>query len=75
MKLEEIIELVSAAVHKSWMETKILNGVSSRKFAETGEELMVPYDKLSEKAKDADRITVKTTIEALDKLGFEIKKK
>ena len=64
------IEQVSAEVHAAWMESKKANGVSSRK-AEDGEELMVPYEELSEKAKDLDRITVKTVYEAISKLQTE----
>jgi hypothetical protein len=48
------IELVSAQVHEAWMKSKKALGVSSRK-SEDGEELMVPYKDLSEKAKDLDR--------------------
>jgi hypothetical protein len=61
------IETVSAEVHQAWMETKKANGVTSRK-AEDGEELMVPYKLLSEKAKDLDRNMVKTVYAAITKL-------
>jgi len=66
MKLPDI-ELVSEQVHEAWIESKKANGVSSRK-AEDGEELMVPYEKLSEKAKDLDRNTVKAVYAAIKKL-------
>jgi hypothetical protein len=56
MRLPDI-EKVSAAVHEAWMEGKRSKGVESRK-SETGEELMVPYEDLSEAAKDLDRGTV-----------------
>src|SRR5262245_34848375 len=49
MKLPDI-EVVSAKVHEAWMETKRAAGVSSRK-SETGEELMRPYEELSEGSK------------------------
>ncbi|MEP7239138.1 MAG: RyR domain-containing protein [Ferruginibacter sp.] len=62
------IELVSAEVHKAWMESKKANGISTRK-SEEDEELMVPYEKLSEKAKDLDRNTVKAVYAAIKKLG------
>jgi RyR domain len=61
------IEKVSSEVHKAWMESKKANGISSRK-AEDGEELMVPYEQLSEKAKDLDRNTVRTVFAAIKKL-------
>lgn len=60
------IELVSAAVHSAWMDSKRAQGVSSRK-AEDGEELMAPYEVLSEKAKELDRGTVKAVYAAIEK--------
>jgi hypothetical protein len=66
MKLD--IEQISAAVHEKWMETKRANGVTSRK-SESGEELMVPYEQLSEKAKDLDRGSVKAVVEAIESLN------
>jgi hypothetical protein len=61
------MEQVSSEVHKAWMESKKASGISSRK-AEDGEELMVPYELLSEKAKDLDRNTVKAVFAAIKKL-------
>ena len=61
------IEQVSAEVHQAWMESKKANGISSRK-AEDGEELMVPYEQLSERAKDLDRNTVRAVFAAIKKL-------
>ncbi len=58
------IEIVSAAVHKSWMDGKIAQGIYTRT-AEDGEELMVEYDLLSEKAKEVDRATVRTVYSAI----------
>jgi hypothetical protein len=58
------IELVSANVHEAWMESKRAQRVTSRK-SETGEELMVPYDQLSERAKDLDRQTVRAVYAAI----------
>jgi hypothetical protein len=58
------IELVSAKVHEAWMESKRKAGVSTRKL-ETGEELMVPYEELSEEAKQLDRGTVQAVYDAI----------
>jgi hypothetical protein len=58
------IELVSSEVHATWMESKRAEGVVSR-IAEDGEELMVPYQQLSEKAKDLDRSTVRAVYAAI----------
>jgi hypothetical protein len=58
------VEEVSAKVHEAWMEAKRRAGVTTRK-SESGEELMVPYEKLSEEAKDLDRSTVRAVYEAI----------
>ena len=59
------IEVVSAKVHGAWMESKLKQGVTSRK-SETGEELIVPYDLLSEAAKELDRGTVRAVYAAIE---------
>jgi hypothetical protein len=71
MKLPDI-ELVSAEVHQAWMESKKANGINSRR-SEDGEELMVPYENLSEKAKELDRNTVKAVYAAIEKLNSSVK--
>ena len=58
------IEKVSAAVHDAWMDSKRAQGVTSRK-AESGEELMVPYEQLTEASKELDRGTVKAVYAAI----------
>lgn len=58
------IEVVSAKVHEAWMDSKRAQGVTTRK-AEDGEELMVPYDELTEKAKQLDRGTVQAVYTAI----------
>jgi hypothetical protein len=60
------IEVVSAAVHEAWMEGKRAKGITSRK-AEDGEELMVPYEQLSEPQKEQDRAAVRTVYAAIEK--------
>jgi hypothetical protein len=59
------IEIVSAKVHEAWMESKLRAGVTTRKL-ETGEELMVPYDQLSDAAKELDRGTVRAVYAAIE---------
>lgn len=59
------LELVAEKVHEAWMQTKHAQGVTSRR-SETGEELMVPYDQLSEPAKELDRMTVRTVYAAIE---------
>jgi hypothetical protein len=58
------IETVSAKVHEAWMESKTTQGVKTRK-SEKGEELMVPYEQLSEEAKELDRATVRAVYAAI----------
>ena len=61
------IEKVAARVHEAWMEAKRARGVTSRK-SETGEELMVAYEQLSEEAKELDRSSVRAVYEAIESL-------
>ena len=61
------VELVAARVHAAWMETKLAAGVTSRK-SESGEELMVPYEQLTEEAKELDRASVKAVYQAIRSL-------
>jgi hypothetical protein len=63
MDLPEI-EAVAARVHEAWMESKRGQGVTSR-LSESGEELMVPYEQLSEPAKELDRGTVRAVYAAI----------
>lgn len=58
------IETVSAKVHEAWMESKRAQGVTSR-LSEKGEELMVPYEQLSNEAQELDRGTVRAVYAAI----------
>jgi hypothetical protein len=62
------IEKVSDQVHDAWMASKRAQGVTTRK-SENYEELMVPYEQLSETAKDLDRGTVKAVYAAIRALA------
>jgi len=66
MKLPDI-EAVAAKVHKAWIEAKRAQGITSRK-SETGEELMVDYEQLSETAKELDRGSVRAVYAAIETL-------
>lgn len=52
------------------MEAKKARGITSRK-SENGEELMVPYQQLSEEAKDLDRETVRAVYAAIESIKEE----
>ncbi|HEX8144057.1 MAG TPA: RyR domain-containing protein [Pyrinomonadaceae bacterium] len=58
------IETVAAKVHEAWMNSKLAQGVKTRR-SEKGEELMVPYERLSEEAKELDRATVRAVYTAI----------
>lgn len=60
------LETVSNEVHAAWMESKRSQGVESR-CSEKGEELMVPYQQLSEEAKELDRCTVRAVYAAIER--------
>ena len=64
------VEEVSAKVHEAWMDAKRRAGVTTRK-SESGEELMVPYEQLSEEAKELDRSSVRAVYDAIESLKKE----
>jgi hypothetical protein len=64
------VEEVSAKVHEAWMEAKRRAGVNTRK-SESGEELMVPYEQLSEEAKELDRSSVRAVYDAIRSIKKE----
>jgi hypothetical protein len=69
MKLPDI-EVVAAKVHEEWMKTKKAKGITSRR-SETGEELMVPYEQLSEESKELDRGSVRAVYAAIKSIEEE----
>lgn len=68
---QQTVEKVAAKVHEAWIDLKKSQGVSTRP-ADDGEEQMVPYESLSERAKQADRNTAAATLSALEALGYTI---
>ena len=56
-------ETIAERVHEAWMATKRAQGITSR-LSEWGEEQMVPYADLSERAKDLDRETARAALRA-----------
>ncbi len=64
------IETVAANVHDAWVKTKRAQGITTRK-SESGEELMVEYDELSEEAKELDRNSVRAVYAAIESLTNE----
>lgn len=81
----EDIETIAEAVHNSWWEKKIKHGFhhpsKCDKVWEPTPYLlhctkcnfdMIPYDQLTEKDKEYDRVTVRTVLKALEKTGHKI---
>ena len=64
------IEIVAAKVHEAWMNSKKKRGITTRK-SESGEELMVPYEKLSDEAKELDRASVQAVYAAIEEITHE----
>lgn len=71
MNEPELLEALSEAVHDAWCESKRALGVASRR-SETGEELMVPYEELSEPARELDLSSVRAVLVAVDQLGYAL---
>lgn len=61
---EAELERLSAAVHADWMAEQAARGRTSS-IGRDGEEYMVPYEQLSEAAKELDRVTVRAVLKHL----------
>lgn len=61
---DDLMDRLAEQAHDSWLAGKRAHGVTSRQ-SEWGEEFMVPYASLSERAKDLDRATVRGVLQAL----------
>ena len=70
---ERIIEELAEAAHEGWMASKRKQGITSRQ-SEWGEEFMVPYAQMSDRAKDIDRSTVKSVLDAIERAGYRLVK-
>src|SRR4051812_14243315 len=62
------VEDVAAKVHEAWLHAKKVGGTATRR-SESGEELMVPYDQLSDAAKELDRTPVRAVYDAIAALA------
>ncbi len=67
----QTFEAIAEAVHDGWVATKKSQGIHSR-LSETGEEQIAPYAVLSEAAKDLDRGTVRSVLQALPAAGLKV---
>ena len=71
MTTEQIVEKMAESAHNAWMGTYLGLGYISRK-AEWGEEFMVPFEDLSERGKEFDRVIMRAILEAFDKMNMKV---
>jgi hypothetical protein len=68
MKVRRITDETAREIHEDWRRRNTQDGVTSRPSA-WGEELMVPWEGLSEQAKDLNRHMVKAVLKAIARLA------
>ena len=75
-QLKAMMELIAAKVHDAWWEGKKKNGYHAPDDCPTVScdrchADMVPYNMLSDKIKEYDRVTVRTVLKAIEDLEKE----
>lgn len=76
-ELINLTELIAKNAHETWAQTRINQGWTvgpERDDANKEHPNLIPYESLSEKEKDYDRIIAMNTIKLVKKLGFDIVK-
>ena len=71
MTRDEIVAIMAEPAHEAWMLAQIKEGVTSRK-AEWGEEFMVPWEKLSERGREFDRVIMRAILDSFDRVGLKL---
>lgn len=74
MNVPELVEAMAESAHDSWWQTYIKLGYTSRKAA-WGEEFMVPFEQLSERGKEFDRMIMRAILHRFDQEGFRVVEK
>lgn len=74
MTREQLVEAMAESAHNAWMQSYVAQGYTSRKAA-WGEEFMVPFDALSERGKELDRMIMRAILDAFDRNGLQVVKK
>lgn len=69
--MPDLVDEIAADVHEAWVAHQRSLGHLSR-LSPTGEQLMVPYNWLSEAAKELDRVTVRQVLYSLRLRGVEV---
>lgn len=62
---------MAESAHNAWWETYKRLGYTSRKAA-WGEEFMVPFEQLSERGKEFDRMIMRAILRRFDTEGYEV---
>lgn len=68
---DELIELLAAKSHEGYVAGKRASGCTSR-LTESGEEVLVPYEQLSESSKDISRSAARAILVGLEELGCPV---
>jgi len=71
MTKEEIVEIMAQPAHEAWMLAQTQEGVTTRK-AEWGEEFMVPWEQLSKRGREFDRVIMRAILDAFSRVGLEV---
>lgn len=74
MTTEDIVQAMAESAHNAWWQTYIELGYTSRKAA-WGEEFMVPFEQLSERGKEFNRMIMRAILQRLDKEGFDVRQR
>lgn len=72
--IEVIVEQMAESAHNAWWQTYIDLGYTSRKAA-WGEEFMVPFEQLSERGKEFDRMIMRAILTRLNMEGYKVVEK
>lgn len=67
----ELVEILAAKSHEGYMLGKRATGTESRR-SESGEEVMVPFEQLSEASKDISRAAAAAMLDGLSALGVPV---
>lgn len=70
--LAELVELLAEKSHEGYMAGKRATGTTSRR-SESGEEVMVPFEDLSESSKDINRAAAASILDGLAELGVPVR--
>jgi hypothetical protein len=68
---DELIEILAPMSHEGYVAGKRESGSTSRR-TESGEEVMVPFDQLSESSKNVSRAAARAIVDGLAKLDAPV---